>query len=207
MGRVTRTRLSAGALVIANAIPLLGVALWGWPLGKIMAPYWIESAIIGAFNVVKMLMISPVGGLFLGAFFCVHFGIFMLVHGMFVAVFFVADRAMDGGEAAPLALLALLEWEFWILLASHAFSFVLHWLLGNEREGRELHEQMMLPYGRIIVMHVTILIGGMLVLFLQEPLPVMALFVALKTAVDLAAHRREHLTPSPAAAPPHPPAP
>ena len=167
MNRVTRTRLSAGALVIANAIPLLGVALWGWPLGKIMALYWVESAIIGAFNVVKMLMISPVGGLFLGAFFCVHFGIFMLVHGMFVAIFFVADGASGGVETGPAALLALLEWEFWILVASHAFSFVLHWLIGDERRGRALHEQMMLPYGRIIVMHVTILVGGMLVLFLR----------------------------------------
>jgi hypothetical protein len=55
---------------------------------------------------------------------------------------------------------------------------------------------MMAPYRRIIVMHLTIIFGGWLVLLLETPAPALALLVALKTVVDLRAHRREHAKPA-----------
>jgi hypothetical protein len=48
------------------------------------------------------------------------------------------------------------------------------------------------PYKRIIVMHVTIIFGGWLILLLKSPVPALILLIALKTAVDLRAHRHEH---------------
>jgi hypothetical protein len=48
------------------------------------------------------------------------------------------------------------------------------------------------PYKRIIVMHLTIIFGGWLIMLLRSPVPALILLIALKTIVDLRAHRREH---------------
>ena len=98
------TTLSALLLVVVNLVPLIGVAFWGWSLMLILVLYWIESGIVGAFNVLKMaaaqgteiglpgsrvaIRVSGMaGGLARGAligFFIVHYGMFWLVHGVFV---------------------------------------------------------------------------------------------------------------------------
>ena len=98
-----QTRISALALLAANALPLCGVLFWGWPLGKLMALYWAETAVIGVLNIFRMLMISPVAGLPLAVFFTIHFGGFMLGHGLFLSVMFLDD----GGGFGPAALLAM----------------------------------------------------------------------------------------------------
>ena len=48
------------------------------------------------------------------------------------------------------------------------------------------------PYGRVVVLHVTVLVGGGLVMALGSPIWALVLLVALKSAIDLAAHRRSH---------------
>jgi len=186
----SKTKLSAAFLIAANAIPLLGVVFLGWPLARLLAIYWAETAVIGVFNIFKMLLVSPVGGLFLGAFFAFHFGMFMFGHSVFLAGFFL-DGFGEFGEG-PAQLLGLLGWELLALVVSHGVSFFVHWIVGDERRGRTLHKQMMEPYGRIIVMHVSIIFGGFAVMALGTPAAVLVLFIALKTAVDLRAHLKEH---------------
>lgn len=171
-------------------MPVAGVLFWDWPLGTLLALYWAETAVIGVFNVFRMLLIHPLGGFFLSAFFCVHFGMFMFVHAVFLAAFFMPG--FEGAGSAPLLLLGALRWELLVLVLSHAISFFLHWILGDEREGRTLRDQMTAPYGRVILMHVSILFGGFVVLATGAPGAVLALFVVLKTIVDLRAHVREH---------------
>ena len=48
------------------------------------------------------------------------------------------------------------------------------------------------PYGRVVVLHLTILFGGFGVQALGSPLWALLLLVVLKTGIDLAAHVREH---------------
>jgi hypothetical protein len=48
------------------------------------------------------------------------------------------------------------------------------------------------PYGRVIVLHITILAGGFLVTILQSPIVGLLLLVALKIGLDLRSHMREH---------------
>lgn len=45
---------------------------------------------------------------------------------------------------------------------------------------------------RIIVMHLTIILGGFLTMLLRTPAAALLLLIALKTATDLYAHRKEH---------------
>jgi len=54
--RRTATSRSAIALVIANAIPLIGVLFFGWSLITILVLFWIENGIVGFWNVPRILL-------------------------------------------------------------------------------------------------------------------------------------------------------
>jgi Family of unknown function (DUF6498) len=56
MYRRTASSRSAIALVIANAIPLIGVVFFGWSLLTILVLFWIENGIVGFWNVPKILL-------------------------------------------------------------------------------------------------------------------------------------------------------
>ncbi|MEO8208348.1 MAG: DUF6498-containing protein, partial [Chloroflexota bacterium] len=82
------------SLLVANLIPLVGVVAWGWDLWTLLALYWAENGVIGAYNVLKILLArgqssgpmaaAGVSRVATAAFFSVHYGIFWFVHGMFV---------------------------------------------------------------------------------------------------------------------------
>ncbi|HXG26798.1 MAG TPA: DUF6498-containing protein, partial [Candidatus Binatia bacterium] len=54
--RQTATSRSAILLVLANIVPLVGVAFFGWSLLTILVLYWLENGIVGLWNVPKILM-------------------------------------------------------------------------------------------------------------------------------------------------------
>jgi hypothetical protein len=194
--------LSTAVLVFANAIPLFGVLFLGWKVFPLILLYWLENVIVGGFNVLRMLTADPrdpirwIGKAFLIPFFCVHFGGFTFVHGVFVF-------AMFGGPAYTHQFFPSLAGIFAAirqtgigfavlgLILSHGVSFVGNYLLGGEYRQASLQQLMSQPYGRVIVMHLVILGGGFLVLALHSPVPALAVLVLLKIAVDLRAHRAE----------------
>ena len=59
MSDFTQYRSSAITLLVANAVPLLGVVLLGWDAFSVVALYWFENVIIGAVNVLKMITCAP----------------------------------------------------------------------------------------------------------------------------------------------------
>jgi hypothetical protein len=126
-------------------------------------------------------------------FFCVHFGGFMVGHALFIGAFFLAD---SGGIRSILELVVI---QVAILFVSHFISFLIHWVFGAEavapdgvRRSLAIARQMFLPYRRIVVMHITILIGGAVSLSLGSPRWALLLFVLLKLGADLLAHLSEH---------------
>jgi hypothetical protein len=84
-----------------------------------------------------------------------------------------------------------LGWAIAALCASHAFSFFHNYLAGGEYRNVALPQLMMRPYGRIVLLHLTIIFGGMLVMALGSPVAALVLLVTLKTAIDLGAHMVE----------------
>lgn len=61
---------------------------------------------------------------------------------------------------------------------------------------------MMAPYGRIVVMHVTILCGALLVQVLGGSVGLLVALVALKSVLDVRGERRQETTQPPATEPP-----
>jgi Family of unknown function (DUF6498) len=54
--RTTSDQRSIAALLIANSIPLGGVAFFGWNLATILVIYWLENGIVGFWNVPRMAL-------------------------------------------------------------------------------------------------------------------------------------------------------
>lgn len=186
--------LSSIALVIANLVPIAGVLFLGWQVGEVMLLYWAESAVIGFYNIARMWVIGRWSTLLKGPFFLGHYGGFMVVHLLFIYSFMIEDvdalmgttlqQVVQDFTALAPALVA-----FFI---SHGISFVRNFLGRREYIGRTMSAQMSEPYKRIIVMHLTIILGGFLVMAFDSPVPALLLMIALKIGVDLRAHRAEH---------------
>jgi len=83
------------------------------------------------------------------------------------------------------------------LVVSHGTSYVVNYLGRGEDRSLSPLALMQQPYGRVIVLHVTIIGGGFVAMFLGQPLLSLVLLVALKIGVDLQAHLREHAVPRP----------
>lgn len=193
-------RPSVLALIAANLIPLAGVCLFRWEVFPLLLLFWFENVIIGFFNAVKMLCATPelktewVVKLFIVPFFCFHYGMFTFVHGVFVVGLF--GGGMNGSFPGPATFLnAMIEQKlFWAVLglfASHGISFVHNYLMGGEFRRAGPQALMAQPYGRIVVLHLTILLGGFLMMALKSPTLGLVLLVVLKILLDLRAHLAE----------------
>ncbi len=221
--RVLRSR-SALVLIAANLIPLFGVLFAGWSAFDVVFLFWLENAVIGFFNVCKLLtlglrgnphtdqeefepyvsaplrLVSVMGMLFVSAFFTFHYGMFMFVHGIFI-VALLAPRGpgpvagfdpFDLGKHVQEAITGDLAWPFLALFASHAFSFAYNFLGRREYARVSGRDLMTGPYARVVIMHLAILFGGILSLFL--PHFIVVLLILMKLGLDLAFHLKEHET-------------
>jgi hypothetical protein len=236
---------SAIVLVAANLIPLVGVLFFGWSLWTILAVYWVENGIVGLWNIPKILLaqgsflpgqtgagyrswaVQPtpqVGRVAMAVFFTFHYGLFWLVHGVFVLVLpsflgiggvhplepdgippFLGDPSAQfpislfpGGDIGTIiGPFGVLDWSAvggaaLGLFVSHGVSFLVNYLGAGEYRTQTAAAQMFAPYGRLVVLHVTIIFGGFAVAFLGAPILLLVILIALKTILDLRFHLREH---------------
>jgi len=274
--RQTATSRSAIALIVANAIPLIGVLFFGWSLLTILVLFWLENGIVGFWNVPRIILareslidsvpdmvreagldqedpaaaaklearlrnaqgsiarvqtssgqvidvgatilsrFGSVGGFVLSGFFLIHYGMFWFVHGIFVfalPTFFGASRSdciggtpdlppgfpLDPGFPSIGACSTPFGEVVWsnvaiaagALFLSHGASFFLNYLGKREYLTTSPIRQMFAPYGRVVVLHLTILIGAFAVAILGAPIGALVVLVVLKTAFDLRLHLRQ----------------
>lgn len=184
------------ALIIANLVPVAGTMFLGWNLGDVMVLYWAESAVIGFFNLAKMVVIGRWLALFMGTFFIAHFGGFMAGHFLFIWGIFVKgfEETVSTDVSEVVAHFLTLWPALAALFVSHAISFFRNFLGRREFANRTINDQMGEPYGRIIWMHLAIILGGGMAMILGDTIPVLLLIIAIKIVVDVRAHIKEHLT-------------
>lgn len=134
-------------------------------------------------------------------FFALHYGIFCLVHGIFVF-------SLLGQEEGPMrdglfpTLHRMVEkaasegglWAVAALAGSHLFSFVYHFLIRGEFRRTAVPTLMVAPYGRVVVLHLAILLGSFAIIGAGSPLFLLILLVTGKTLLDLMAHFFSHRT-------------
>lgn len=200
------------ALVVANLIPLAGVVFLGWSVWQILIIYWMENGIVGAFNVLKMRRAegsddgtsvsitingrSPVGQsrAALIPFFCMHYGIFWFVHGVFVFTLPLFGAMATGGEpsAATMPNPLVLAFAVVALFISHGLSYRFNFIGGDEYRRVSPAGQMFKPYGRLVVLHVTIIFGAIAISITGAAIAALAILVLLKIGLDIGLHLSEH---------------
>ena len=155
-----------------------------------MVLYWAESAVIGLFNIAKIIVIGRWFSLLAAPFFAGHFGGFMAIHFLFLyGLFIQGPRDMSGGDLAEVLQMFYNLWPaLAMLFISHTYSFVANFLGRREYQGRTINHQMSEPYRRIVFMHLSLILGGGLTLLIGESRPVLIAIIAIKVWLDLRAH-------------------
>jgi hypothetical protein len=149
-------------------------------------------------------------------FFVMHYGIFWAVHGIFVftlPLFLgLGSVAADVGDGLtptvrPDGSVALdglfpsvdagLRWDVIVvggigLAISHVASYFLNFVGRGEYRRVSPAAQTMAPYGRLLVLHMTIILGALFSGFAGSPVGAVAVLVVAKTVLDLVLHVAEH---------------
>jgi hypothetical protein len=193
-----RLRASTLALLTANLMPLLGVLVLDWNVSPIMVFYWAENLVVGFYNVLKMRRaqgsVAGSGTIMndrpvqqsdrraMIVFFIVHYGLFTLCHGIFVLVMFGAGFK---GFLSELGMALL------FLTVSHGVSYRRNFIGRGEYRQVAFTTLFWQPYSRVVVMHLTILVGGAWAQAKGSPVYALLVLVTLKTSIDLVLHLLE----------------
>ena len=163
--------VSAWVLVAANLVPLAGVLFWGWDVFALLALFWMENVIIGVFFILRMLCLDPRDPRYgrASSSWCRSSAFTTACSPRSTAL-----RVPTCSAASATHLRACCCWSrrrappadfgLWlplaVLLASHAFSFVWNYLFAANSAAPQLPALMAKPYGRVVVLHVAIILGG-----------------------------------------------
>ena len=111
------------------------------------------------------------------------------MHGasVFTLPLFAAGTGRVGGADAPTLVLAAAA-----AVVSHGVSYRENYLRDGEWRRVSPGERLSAPYGRVLVMHLTIVVGASVVSATGTGVASLVVMVLVKTAIDLRAHLREH---------------
>lgn len=135
--------------------------------------------------------------IFIAGFFTVHFGLFMFVHGVFLFGFVLQGMHLGKATVDPMSpalwlhYLWSVKWGILSLFVGHAVSFFMNYLGAGEYRNARPDQCMQQPYPRVIVMHLTILLGAFVSTVMPAAGPVLVIFVAAKILADVHAHLKE----------------
>lgn len=198
--------MSLTALILVNLVPLAGVLWLGWRMFDVLMLFWMENVVIGVINLMRMGVrlfgAGDLKGLVLIPFFTLHYFGFCAGHGLILMLLFGAPgtglgpaQALGAGGVYEIISELLgepaLRWGLVAIAASHLFSFLVNFLWGGEWRRTDIDALMGAPYGRIMLMHVVLVIGAAILAAIGQPIYALALLVALKILADVSAHLRE----------------
>lgn len=174
----------AGSIIV-NLVPLIGVLAFGWSAFAVLLIYWMENVAIGVAQAVRIGVAGvrnrTLETVALLPFFCVHYGVFTGVHGVFVVGMF-GSEALNGthGVVTPGVIAAAVTIAIWQAILIVVDGRRTDWFAGIEP-----NTLMFEPYGRVIALHLTIILGAMLVAMLGAPVWAVAVLTVMKLLIDL----------------------
>jgi hypothetical protein len=188
--------LSFWALLASNLLAVVWALAENWSVAVIMWVYWSQSVIIGLFWFIKILAlrdfstkgykmngrpVPPTKGTKIqtAMFFLAHYGGFHLGYAVFLS------EQLERVQVAPILAMA----GIFSLYQGFSFFYNSKWA---DKQKPNIGRLLVFPYARIIPMHITIILGGLLTLNNYGGRPVLLLFMLLKTAADVVMHAVEH---------------
>lgn len=214
------TRHAQALFAILFALfPLFGVWIWDWSAREVIYLYWVENVLIGLAQVVKLLTVrepnpdapTPLfAKLPISGFFCIHYGMFCFVHGIFV-ISLTQDTTLSAETVKefpnPFLITSYLSGAALLAVGSNAVMQIIrvtreHFIEGG-RDRSTLNTLMNEPYKHIIVIHIAIIAAAFFTQKYQSALPLLGLIVIGKLLLDLKSIYRpkKASTPEPQSAP------
>ena len=122
---------------------------------------------------------------------------FCFVHGIFVFTLLgdrrmASDNPIEMGSEMLSDIFAHGKWVAIALVVSHFISYIYNFFLKGEYQRTFPPKLMAAPYGRIVVLHIAILLGAFGIEALGSPLYLLILLVLGKTMLDYKMHQRSH---------------
>lgn len=171
-------------MVVAHLLPVWGVWFDHWNASGVFLVYCLESYLIGIFQLLKMGICTWLGapsqrteegplpapqtgqGIFLMAFFTLHYGLFMFVQTqLFLGVSGTPEQLGASGNMDLLIHLPqYLDRQSLLLLLvfsmGYLFYLIRDFLLSGQFRKLKASDLMFEPYGRVLVQQVTVILGG-----------------------------------------------
>lgn len=145
-------------ILLSNLIPVIGVLFLGWSIHALLLLYWMESVIVGLFNLLKMILAqgsfvpNKTGKTGLIVFFMLHYFGFMIGLGIFISIVAIPGMIHENGiPDFPLILTGI--------FISYGAGFVTEYIMSGEYKTRTADSLFFTPYGRVFVMGLVIAVG------------------------------------------------
>jgi hypothetical protein len=190
------------AAVGTAAVIAAGIVIFGWPAFTVLAFYWLENVVIGGFTAVRILAAGArteryLESLATAAFFTLHYGLFCVVHGVFVATLFGGIHSMHGLADPVLLMIGRIAGDgvgavvIATMVVAAALDSQRAWRDFDDDAEQPIQSIAKEPYGRVVVLHAVLIGGGILLQALQLPALAALLLVAFKLVYDLRLLRRQ----------------
>ncbi len=185
--------------LLVDLLPIIAVIFFGWKAVPLVALYWLENLVIGAFTIFRMLgtiaanaLNIPIA-LFMVPFFTVHYGMFCFGHGIFLSAF----AGGKVGDAAPGidGMRTLVDWALgtgpymlWFIgaiILVNAIFYLVDFIGRGDYRNTQLPVEMFAPYGRIVTLPVAIILGAGLMLAVGQPLLGVLILIILRVAFGM----------------------
>jgi hypothetical protein len=175
--------LSALVGLIANLIPLAGVLYWGWDTFQLLMLYWVETAILAFWTLMRLSQLSKdecgtltVNGrvtqatpFSLVGFFSLHAGMFILVHLVFLWALFSDEWLKNVHSARDFFYGLFVAHGLWIgllmMFVTHLVSFLVNpkpvpETTADGKKSDPVGSIVGGLYARIVIMQVAIIFGA-----------------------------------------------
>ena len=164
----------AGLLV--DLAPIVAIVFWGWGAAALVFLYWLENLVIGFATVPRILLASfgrrgvkgLFGAAFNAAFFSVHYGIFCIGHGGMLLEIFGIREAMSNADSIQQMLGQMIDaafgfglhmdWVLALIILFQALVFGREFILQGGWKEADPDKEMFAPYGRTIVLHISVFV-------------------------------------------------
>jgi hypothetical protein len=192
--------LRLAPLLVFALLPAIGILFLGWDWREVLVLYWFENVGLGVAIVVRMLRPAFVdaregGNTTRGRSlinFCLYYGLFTLVHGVFV--FAIVGGAIDGilggsGATPQPSTASSLDWPSILVVTLVGTALHIAAALLGPAPIRLGDRLIATAYQRVNVLHVAILAGAILIVFLGLPSAAALVLVVLHAIVDVVTWR------------------
>ena len=177
-----------------DLLPVAAVVLCGWKAVPLVALYWLENLVIGVFTILRLIGTIANNVVYIGVvlfmvpFFTVHYGMFCYGHGLFLRSF----SQGAGGSESPLGLVEwalgtgpYMMWFVAAIVAVNAVFYVSDFILGGGYREAEPQKEMFAPYGRIVTLHVAIILGAGIMMAFGQPMLGVLLLIVLRVVFGM----------------------